>query len=36
MVVKLPDGKIWSPISKAYKEFENGAEDSLEFLYQAK
>tara|TARA_R110000850_G_scaffold274404_2_gene411856 strand:+ start:354 stop:920 length:567 start_codon:yes stop_codon:yes gene_type:complete len=33
MVIQLPDGKVWNPIDKAFKELENGAEDSLEFLY---
>jgi hypothetical protein len=35
MVVQLPDGKISSPITKAFKELENGAEDSLHYLYSA-
>jgi hypothetical protein len=34
MVVKLANGHIWSPISKAFSEMENGQEDSLEYLYQ--
>ncbi|UOV02039.1 hypothetical protein [Pseudoxanthomonas mexicana] len=35
MVVQLPDRKIWSPITKAFRELENGREDSLEYLYHA-
>lgn len=35
MVVKLPGGQVWSPITKAFGELHNGSEDSLAFLYQA-
>ena len=35
MVVRLPAGQVWSPISKAFNELENGAEDRLAFMYQA-
>jgi len=28
------NGKIWSPISKAFNGLENGTEDSLAYLYK--
>jgi hypothetical protein len=34
MVVQLPNGKVWSPITKAFKQLANGSEDSLEYFYQ--
>jgi hypothetical protein len=34
MVVKLPDGQVWSPINKAFSQLENGSEDSLLYMYQ--
>ena len=34
MVVQLPNGKVWNPIAKAFKQLANGSEDSLEYFYQ--
>ena len=34
MVVQVPDGKVWNPIAKAFKQLANGSEDSLEYFYQ--
>jgi hypothetical protein len=33
MLVKMPDGRAWSPISKALARLENGPEDSLAYLF---
>ncbi len=35
LVVEFPNGFICSPIGKAYKRMEHGAEDSLAYFYQA-
>jgi len=34
MVVQLLNGKVWSPIAKAFKQLATGDEDSLEYFYQ--
>lgn len=34
MVVRLPNGRVWSPISKAFRELENGGGDSLAFMFR--
>ncbi|MDQ8030890.1 MAG: hypothetical protein REJ50_02660 [Bordetella sp.] len=34
LLVQLPSGGWYNPIAKAFKELENGAEDSLTFFYQ--
>lgn len=33
MVVKMPDGRVWNPIGKAFKQLENGEADCFEYLY---
>jgi len=35
MVIELPNGTVWSPIAKAFKQLANGSEDSLEYLFRA-
>jgi hypothetical protein len=34
MVVKMPNGRVWSPITKAFSVFKNGPSESLEYLFQ--